>query len=505
VTCNVQHLPPSQWTGFNLVGFPQAQPESSKLSHSGAICDWQIKHPPSLSDNCIDFDREEWTSVYGTHAFASAEGVVTNSFLSGGDYSGDHNDMPSGHFVGVHTDPLTHTDVDNCPDLATASSGEHCADWEINLLPDANYRSMLAADESQLVDGLGNSDCKTNYASEYRHGNQVGDLKGALGIEGEQWYYPLGFRPEPGDRAVARGAYIVDCGHPDWHTELHPASFLQSSFLQTNDYSPAAGATWNRPLRLTDNWRAITAGNPAVITKVILSPVHAEGIITAEIWPPPRPCANARLAIAREYETHPAWKGVTVLSEEMLPADNPNHMRITFQRSPYVLQWGGDGDVQNPDSNLTYFNAYMAWWDTHGVVCPSAGGPGSGACVPNQGSACGSCGGAVQCNGSCSVPTPANLNASCGACGGHVQCDSSCSIPTPPGTGAPCGSCGGTVMCNGACSVPNPPNLNASCGSCGGHVLCNGSCSVATPWNLGAPCGNGGHIVCGGICQVYAP
>jgi hypothetical protein len=196
---------------------------------------------------------------------------------------------------------------------------------------------------------------------------------------------------------------------------------------------------------------------------------------------------------------------VTVLSEEMLPADNPNHMRITFQRSPYVLHWGGDGDVQNPDSNLTYFNAYMAWWDTHGVVCPSAGGPGSGACVPNEGAACGSCGGVVQCNGSCSIPTPQNLNTSCGACGGHVQCDSSCSIPTPPGTGAPCGSCGGTVMCNGACSVTPPANFGASCGSCGGQVLCNGSCSVPTPWNLGAPCGNGGHIICGGTCQVYVP
>lgn len=32
--------------------------------------------------------------------------------------------------------------------------------------------------------------------------------------------------PEVGDRVLVAGRYIVDCGHPDFHTELHPISFL---------------------------------------------------------------------------------------------------------------------------------------------------------------------------------------------------------------------------------------------------------------------------------------
>jgi hypothetical protein len=32
--------------------------------------------------------------------------------------------------------------------------------------------------------------------------------------------------PAIGDRVLVRGRYIVDCGHPDFHTELHPISFL---------------------------------------------------------------------------------------------------------------------------------------------------------------------------------------------------------------------------------------------------------------------------------------
>jgi hypothetical protein len=33
-------------------------------------------------------------------------------------------------------------------------------------------------------------------------------------------------RPGLGDRILIGGRYIVDCGHPDFHTELHPISFL---------------------------------------------------------------------------------------------------------------------------------------------------------------------------------------------------------------------------------------------------------------------------------------
>ena len=32
--------------------------------------------------------------------------------------------------------------------------------------------------------------------------------------------------PGVGDRVLVAGRYIVDCGHPDYHTELHPISFL---------------------------------------------------------------------------------------------------------------------------------------------------------------------------------------------------------------------------------------------------------------------------------------
>ena len=194
------------------------------------------------------------------------------------------------------------------------------------------------------------------------------------GSRGSNGYYPVGYRPEPGDRAVVRGMWIVDCGHPDWHGELHPASMLQSSYLQTNDYVPVLGATWDRPLRLTSKWRAITNGEPAVVTKIVVSPIFAEDRLDMDVWPPARPCVGARLHVEREdLKPNPRWRGVH-LTETLLPTDgNPNHLHLTVTRAaPYQLDFGGDGDVTNPDSKLTFFTAYMAWWTHDFGVVPGA-------------------------------------------------------------------------------------------------------------------------------------
>ena len=50
--------------------------------------------------------------------------------------------------------------------------------------------------------------------------------------------------------------------------------------------------------------------------------------------------------------------------------------------------------------------------------------------------------------------------------------------PCASNLGQPCGSCGGTVQCNGTCSTVTPPKFGEPCGSCGGTVTCNSSCSV---------------------------
>jgi hypothetical protein len=81
------------------------------------------------------------------------------------------------------------------------------------------------------------------------------------------------------------------------------------------------------------------------------------------------------------------------------------------------------------------------------------------------------------------------------ACNGAGVCE------MRPMPGPACGRCGGVTLCDGSCSKPTPGNLDAPCGKCGGKVRCDGSCSVTDPSNLGASCGNAGKIDCSGGCK----
>jgi hypothetical protein len=80
-------------------------------------------------------------------------------------------------------------------------------------------------------------------------------------------------------------------------------------------------------------------------------------------------------------------------------------------------------------------------------------------------------------------------------CNGNGTCESRSMA------GPPCGRCGGTTLCDGSCSRPTPPNLDNPCGKCGGRVRCDGSCSVTDPPNVGGACGSAGSVDCTGGCR----
>jgi hypothetical protein len=293
--CTPKTTPVAQWTDRALTGFPTAREAS--VTQSGRFCKWKKFDEPSLTDSCISFEGGEWRAASidadGGHKIAS--GVITNSFLSGGDFARDHNDKPGGQWLGVHVDGDMHNaGVNGCGHL-TVYDGDHCADWELNLLPDPNDRYLLARDEHTLNDHMPR-DCASR--SKFRHGNFVDDLKGALSVELEQWMMPAGYRPEPGDRATISGRYAVDCGHENWQTELHPPDFVESSFLQDGPLVPSFGMTRNVPTALVRLWD--THRSPATITKVVITPYWAGNDLEFDVWPPVRPGVDARLEWRRE-------------------------------------------------------------------------------------------------------------------------------------------------------------------------------------------------------------
>jgi hypothetical protein len=81
--------------------------------------------------------------------------------------------------------------------------------------------------------------------------------------------YLPGFTPKDGDRAAAYGPWIIDCGHDDYHTEIHPPSVIafahqDGTSTVSNVYSdpyvvtqlfnpdPSRAADLSDPSRLTD-------------------------------------------------------------------------------------------------------------------------------------------------------------------------------------------------------------------------------------------------------------
>ena len=84
---------PQTWTEASFVTPPFPRP-TAMSANRGDLCDWHVKQPDGFPAGCYYAANAEWELV--TSNTLQAEGVVTNSFLSGGDWSGDHYGAPNG-------------------------------------------------------------------------------------------------------------------------------------------------------------------------------------------------------------------------------------------------------------------------------------------------------------------------------------------------------------------------------------------------------------------------
>jgi hypothetical protein len=220
---------------------------------------------------------------------STLEGIVTNSFLAGEDYKGNHASEPKGYFIGNPPPPYQN---DGC---AIALSDENCSrnDWGIFVKPDLDY-SFLQSNPGQCHKKCSSADAaRGSFDDEH-----VGDLENEI----EQWQIPNGYRPQPGDRMTMTGRWVIDCGHEDWHPELHPYESFVSTHLEHR-----AGAL---------------GGMQSVATIIVTGTWQGEAL-DLEVWPPPRPSACAQLHV--EKESGGLLLGVKPIAEHLLPADNPNH------------------------------------------------------------------------------------------------------------------------------------------------------------------------------------
>jgi hypothetical protein len=292
---------------------------------------------------------------------STLEGIVTNSFLSGGDYRGDHSDPPgrpvfedtywdTNYWKGTrgmlqvsasHGPLSTPSDPDPIPILLGAPDPYTVInslddDWVVFVKPDPEYRFMLASSFSHQGEG--------NFDTEHQ-----GDLENEI----EQWIIPGGLRPEAGDRVYMAGRWVVDCGHVDWHAEIHPFELIVSTHRQTG--------------------RANALGSVETVAATVVTSDWTGQTLEFDIWAPPRPNATAMLhwtkdPLERSAE-FPNGGGVienTSVTAYTAPSDNPNHIHIMVRSRSSVgpLETKSRNNVI-PDTSRRAALTFHVWWEAH--------------------------------------------------------------------------------------------------------------------------------------------
>ncbi len=286
------------------------------------------RNHPNSDDFNDDTRRIPWLS-------STVEGIVTNSFLSGSDVAFTHREVPSGYWVG-NPEPKYREDCGTFE-----ANNALCDDWEVFIRPDPEYHFLLAREDIETVPILqleGTGWVVTLH--ERQQGNFDADLTGNLENEIEQWLMPGGYRPEPGDRIHMAGRWIIDCGHDNWHAELHPYELVVSSHTETG----------HRPQAI---------GNIEVVTAVVVTGAWSGGTLEFDIWPPARPNSIAVLDWAQEQEVMQELS----VQESLEPGDNPNHLHVRIvSTAPWdpLLTKGSNDVFYNSTRRLV--TRYHLWW-----------------------------------------------------------------------------------------------------------------------------------------------
>jgi len=322
----------------------------------------QVKNDAKCSDGCI-----AWTPEVAT-------GIVTTGFQSGGDFAGNHNTPWSDFYQGNFRYNPAIRDTDDC---GFTSADPFCTDWENYLWPDAPSRHFASN-----FTGSNPTDptCIALPPCYFKHTQYHSNIVS----EEEQWLVPVGYRPEPGDRATFVGRLIEDMGHGDDHQEFHPLEAVQSSFLQTGplerceNYNltnvtlcpPGTAGMGNLP-NISDHWNDYTHGKNAEVTKLVVTEVWQGNQLDFDVFPPGMPDASSRLHWKHEEAYHPNDTSTHQPVDNVQITEYPNHLHVTVTPNEYLPTFKLDTD--SPDvvkfadcclqsRGLAY--SFMLWWET---------------------------------------------------------------------------------------------------------------------------------------------
>lgn len=198
-------------TTYQNVPYPPAQNDpnwAEKISNGSTI---GITSPPPW----------EWVSIYDPRF--EKEGSLNNPMVGLTGWVAEDAELSQGDVWFVHPFDF---------------------DFEFYIVPDPQYENLLAASNTGVTPGTGKIDSDYHNANTAAHSLGLTAPKGVIGVETDQRLVPASFQNliKKGTRIAAFGRWIVDCGHNDFHTEIHPP-LLMAAATPAPPPSAASGAS----------------------------------------------------------------------------------------------------------------------------------------------------------------------------------------------------------------------------------------------------------------------
>jgi len=171
--------------------------------------------------------------------------------------------------------------------------------------------------------------------NQYNFVNYLREKQDKLEIEYEAcWavnFHRLYGTPSKGDLLFVSGRWIIDCGHPDYHAEIHPPAVV--AFMRTEQYR----------------------GQPATVANIWVNGTYTGDLVEIDIFPPPRPSPTAVLGYSKPKDSEAA---LDVKIEER--GTYNTKVQVCFSASPRKVPVK-DGQMMRQNGRGYYGRWYVYW------------------------------------------------------------------------------------------------------------------------------------------------
>jgi hypothetical protein len=210
--------PPADILTTNYLNVPSAFVEADPTGWNTALTDGQTIHDWSP----LGPDWFEWSPVYDRGCDFEREGGLENPVVGVTGWV-----VPSTNEMGLSNGDIWFTHP-------------WWYDWEYYIAPDPQYEGLLAPDFANTGVDPSKPATDPHHVTDPEYNNATttarGDLQlpaplGVLGVEVDQGLFPQSFRDtvQKKTRIATFGRWIVDTGHADFHTEIHPPLLIATA------------------------------------------------------------------------------------------------------------------------------------------------------------------------------------------------------------------------------------------------------------------------------------